>query len=131
MVGVTASALMGVMKPLLGKLSTLLEREYTKLKGVRRQITFLRDELSSMSTALEMVSESEEANPQVVEWMSQLRELSYDIEDCIEIFTHHLSHDNTSYGFIRRIMRKITAMKARHRLGNQIDKLKGWCVGGR
>jgi hypothetical protein len=59
--------------------------------------------------------------------MSQLRELSYDIEDCIEIFTHHLSCDDTSDGFIHRIMSKITAMKARHRLGNQIDKLKG-CV---
>ena len=49
----------------LGKLSTQLERECTKLKGVHRHITILRDELSSMSTALAMVSELEEANPQV------------------------------------------------------------------
>ena len=84
MVGVTASALIGVMNPLLGRLGSMLEREDANIQGVHRQILFLRDELSSMSTALEMVSESEEANSQVKEWMGQLRELSYDVEDCID-----------------------------------------------
>jgi len=78
------------MNPLLGRLGSMLEREDANIQGVHRQILFLRDELSSMSTALEMVSESEEANSQVKEWMGQLRELSYDVEDCIDIFLHHL-----------------------------------------
>uniref|UniRef100_A0A0A9BPM1 Disease resistance N-terminal domain-containing protein n=1 Tax=Arundo donax TaxID=35708 RepID=A0A0A9BPM1_ARUDO len=95
MAGETESALMGVMNLILGRLSTLLERKDARLKGVHRQIAFLRDELRSMTTALEMLSELEEASPQVKEWMSQLRELSYDVEDCIEIFIHHLGRVDT------------------------------------
>ncbi|OEL28050.1 Disease resistance protein RPM1 [Dichanthelium oligosanthes] len=124
MVGVTASALMGVMNPLLGRLSSLLEREDVNLKGVHRKIIFLRDELSSMSTTLEMVSESEEASSQVKEWMGQLRELSYDVEDCIEIFTHHLDRVATCEGFIQKIISKVITLKAHYHIGIQINELK-------
>ncbi|CAL5006448.1 unnamed protein product [Urochloa decumbens] len=123
MMGVTASALMGVMKPLLGKLSALLEEEHAVLKGASPKIAFLQDELSTMSTALDMVSESEEASPQVKEWMCQLRELSYDVEDCIEIFMLHLNQDVTCQGFIHKIINKVIALKARHRICNQINEL--------
>ncbi|CAO2210887.1 unnamed protein product [Urochloa humidicola] len=123
MIGVTASALMGVMKPLLGKLSALLEEEHAVLKSASPKIAFLQDELSTMSTALDMVSESEEANPQVKEWMCQLRELSYDVEDCIEIFMLHLNHDVTCQGFIHKIINKVIALKARYHICNQINKL--------
>ncbi len=56
LVGVTT----GVMKPLLSKLTKLLGDEYAKLKGVRKQIKFLRDELSTMSVALEMLADSDQ-----------------------------------------------------------------------
>lgn len=72
---------MGVMNPLLGNLSALLEKEYNYLKGDSQKIAFLRDELSSMRAALGMVSEPDEANLQMKDWMSQLRELAYDVED--------------------------------------------------
>ncbi|KAJ1268392.1 hypothetical protein BS78_07G131400 [Paspalum vaginatum] len=124
MVGVTVSALIGVMNPLLGNLCALLDREDVKLQGEHRHIVFLRDELGSMSTALEMVSESEEANPQVKEWMSQLRELSYDVQDCIEIFMHRLHNVDTCNGFIHKIISKVITLKARYQIGIQINELK-------
>ncbi|GJN16467.1 hypothetical protein PR202_gb03458 [Eleusine coracana subsp. coracana] len=77
-----------------------------------------------MSAALEMVSESEEENPRVKEWMSQLRELSYDVEDCIEIFTHCLGNVDTCDGFIHKIINKVTTLKAHYHIGNQINELK-------
>lgn len=120
----TASALMGVMNPLLGNLCTLLDRDDVKLEGVHRQIAFLRDELSSMSTTLEMVSESEETNPQVKEWISQLRELSYDVEDCIEIFIHRLGCVDTCDGFICKIINKVITLKTHYQIGVQINELK-------
>ncbi|KAJ1270046.1 hypothetical protein BS78_06G024500 [Paspalum vaginatum] len=125
MVGVTASALMGVMKPLLGKLSVLLKEEYNKLKGDSRKIGFLQDELSSMSAALEMVSERDESNLQIKDWMSQLRELAYDVEDFIEIFTHHLANasDGTCDGFINKIINKVITLKARRHISNQVNEL--------
>jgi hypothetical protein len=124
MVGVTASALMGVMNPLLGRLGSLLEREDVNLQGVHRQVIFLRDELRSMSTTLEMVSESEEASSQVKEWMGQLRELSYDVEDCIDIFMHRLGNVATCNGCIQKIISKVIALKAHYHISVQINELK-------
>jgi hypothetical protein len=62
MVG-AASFLIGVMKPLLDRLCSIIEREYAKIKCVHKQISFLRDELSSMIATLEMVSKPEEEIP--------------------------------------------------------------------
>jgi len=50
---------MGVMKPLLSKLTKLLEEEYVKFKGVRKQIKFLRDELRAMSATLEDLADAD------------------------------------------------------------------------
>uniref|UniRef100_A0A0E0LV02 Uncharacterized protein n=1 Tax=Oryza punctata TaxID=4537 RepID=A0A0E0LV02_ORYPU len=129
MVRATASALIGVINPLLTKLSGLLEREYDKLKGVGREVALLRDELSSMNTALEAVSESEEEpSLQVKEWMRQLRELSYDVEDCIDVFVHRLGHHDPGDGLFRRTKRRLKALRSRHCIASQIAELKNRAV---
>ncbi|CAL5012272.1 unnamed protein product [Urochloa decumbens] len=125
MVDVTASALMGVINPLLDKLSVLLEKDHVNLKGVNQNIAFLRDELSSMNTVLAMVAESDDVNPLVNEWMCQLRELAYDVEDCIEIFMHHLNRDGACDRFIDKMISKIITLKACYQIGDQINELKG------
>ncbi|XP_015650537.1 disease resistance protein RGA5-like [Oryza sativa Japonica Group] len=128
MVGATASTLMGVMNPLLGKLSTLLEEEYGKLKGLHSGIASLRDELRSMEAALEDLSQLEEPSQQVKEWMHQLRELSYDIEDCIDVFVQHLGQDDAHDGLISKIIGWIRTMKVCHHTAGQIGKLKEHAV---
>ncbi|KAF0897701.1 hypothetical protein E2562_000417 [Oryza meyeriana var. granulata] len=55
----------GVMGSVLAKLSKQLEEEYAKLKGLRRKIMFIRDELITMSATLNMLADSEELNPQL------------------------------------------------------------------
>ena len=70
-----------------------------------------------------MVSEPDEANLQMKDWMSQLRELAYDVEEFIEIlFMHHLSSDETCDGFINKI--KINTLKAPRHISNQDSELK-------
>ena len=78
----------GVMKPLLSKLTKLLEEECINVKGVRKQIKFLRDELSAMSATLEDLADAdpEKLNCEVRLWRDKLRELAYDLEDCIDGF---------------------------------------------
>jgi len=46
------------MEPLLSKLTKLLGEEYAKLKGVRKQIEFLRDELTAMSDSCSPINYS-------------------------------------------------------------------------
>jgi hypothetical protein len=47
-----ASALSGVITSVISKLTTLLREEYAKLKGVQRELNFMKDELSSMTALL-------------------------------------------------------------------------------
>lgn len=126
MVATTAivGATTGVMKPLLSKLTKLLGEEYAKLKGVRKQIKFLRDELSTMSAALEMLADSDQQlNPEMRDWRDKLRELAYDLEDCIDDFMSRVDHDGEKMGF-RKFFRKLKKLKARHEIANEIEELK-------
>ena len=66
----------GVLKPLLSKLTKLLSDKYVKLKWVRRQISFLGDELSTMSATLQMLADAEDLNPQMRDWRDKVRELA-------------------------------------------------------
>jgi DNA repair exonuclease SbcCD ATPase subunit len=120
LVGVTT----GVMKPLLSKLTKLLEQDYVKLKGVRKQIKFLRDELSAMSPTLEMLADAEELNPQMTAWRDKLRELSYDLEDCIDAFMARVDHEPDGHSVFKHFFRKLKKLKARHEIANQIQELK-------
>ena len=77
-----------MMEPLLSKLTKLLGEEYAKLKGVRKQILFLRDELTAMSATLEVLADAnpKQLNAVARSWRDELRELAYDLEDCIDGF---------------------------------------------
>jgi predicted AAA+ superfamily ATPase len=120
LVGVTT----GVMKPLLSKLTKLLEQEYVKLKGVRKHIKFLRDELSAMSPTLEMLVDAEELSPQMTAWRDKLRELAYDLEDCIDAFMARVDHEPDGRSGFKHFFRKLKKLKARHEIANQIEELK-------
>nr|CAB3452343.1 unnamed protein product [Digitaria exilis] len=105
-----ADAYTGVINTLLLKLSKLLEdHEYTKIKGaVRNQVTFLRDELSSMKPVLEMLADVEELDPLKKEWRDNVRELAYDIEDYTDTFMVNVNHDHDKLpmgfkGFFRKL----------------------------
>ncbi|WVZ94839.1 hypothetical protein U9M48_040679 [Paspalum notatum var. saurae] len=118
----------GVMKPLLSKLAKLLEEEFIKLKGVRKDIKFLKDELSVMAPTLEMLADAEQLDPQTREWRDKLRELAYDLEDCIDDFMVRVEHERDGHsGFFKRFFNKLKKLKPRHEIANQIEQLKA-CV---
>jgi len=121
-VGVTT----GVMKPLLSKLTKLLEEEYVKFKGVRKQIKFLRDELSAMSATLEDLADAdpEKLNSEVRLWRDKLRELAYDLEDCIDAFMARVDHGHDGGTGFKKYFRKLKRLIARHDIANQIQELK-------
>ncbi|CAL5010484.1 unnamed protein product [Urochloa decumbens] len=116
---------MGVMKPLLSKLTKLLEEEYVKVKGVRKKINFLRDELSAMSATLQMLGDAEQLNPETREWRDKLRELAYDLEDCVDAFTLRVDHEpEDRLSAFERFFCKLKKLKACHAISNQIEELK-------
>ncbi|RLM69733.1 putative disease resistance RPP13-like protein 3 isoform X1 [Panicum miliaceum] len=115
------SAATGVMNSLLRKLATLLEKEYMLLKDVKHNIIFLRDELACMNLLLFKLADVEDLDVQVKMWRNKVRELAYDIEDCIDIF---MGSDRPNASLVRKTVGKINKLWLRHEIGKQIQELR-------
>ncbi|CAL4905783.1 unnamed protein product [Urochloa decumbens] len=119
------SASTGVISTLLPKLSQLIEGEYKLQKGVKRKIKFLKDELTSMETLLVKLSDKEETlDVQAKDWRNKVRELSYDVEDCIDLFTHKMSRGDAEANLVKKTANKIKRIWSRHKIANIIEELK-------
>ncbi|XP_037451138.1 disease resistance protein RGA5-like [Triticum dicoccoides] len=125
MEGALLSAATGALRPILGKLSALLGDEYMRFKSVRKEIKSLTHELAAMDAFLMKMSEEEEPDVQDKVWMNEVRELSYDMEDTIDDFMKHVDDKDTKPdGFMEKINSLLGKMKARHRIGTEIQELK-------
>jgi disease resistance protein RPM1 len=130
MEGALVSVATGALKPVAEKLFALLGDEYKRFKGVRDQIRFLTNELTTMHAFLLKMSEEEEAghDPLDKAWMKEVRELSYDMEESIDDFMLHVGDkDAKPDGFIDKIkhsLGKLGKMKTRRRIGKEIEELK-------
>lgn len=121
------SASLGALGPLLLKLTGLLTSEYGRLKGVRSEIMSLRCELSSMHAAANKYTMLEDPDVQVKAWMSIVRELAYDIEDCIDKFIHRLGNGVCHSGFkefLRKTAQQLNTLGDRYGIADEIDELK-------
>ncbi|KAM3245614.1 hypothetical protein ACQJBY_056758 [Aegilops geniculata] len=118
----------GVLKPVIGKLTLLLGNEYKRFKTVRKEIKSLTHELAAMEAFLLKMSEEEDPDVQDKVWMNEVRELSYDLKDAIDDFMQSVGDkDEKPDGFIEKIknsLGKLGKMKARHRIGKEIQDLK-------
>jgi hypothetical protein len=125
MAGAFVSASVGVLNPLLTKLSALVEGEYKLLKSVKKDIIFLRNELSSISVLLEHLSTKEDKlDGPTKEWRNNMLELAYDIEDCIDLFIHKLSCGDANANFVQKIGSKIKKLWGKHQITECIQELK-------
>ncbi|EMS53151.1 Disease resistance RPP8-like protein 3 [Triticum urartu] len=124
------SAAAGVMNPLIGKLTTLMGDEYKKLKGVRKEVTFLKHELSAMNASLEKLEFMEKLEPNTKNWRDHVREMAYDMENCIDDFMQDLGGADAkpSAGFVKRTVRRLKTLRVRHRIAGQIEELKALAV---
>ncbi|CAM0942701.1 unnamed protein product [Alopecurus aequalis] len=122
------SAATGALKPVLDKLGTLLGDEYKRVKGVRKEIEFLRKELTAMHAFLFVMSEEEDPTLQDQVWMTAVRELSYDMEDSIDDFMQNVGDEDTKpEGFIDKfkyLLGKMGKTKDRWRIGDEIKDMK-------
>ncbi|CAL4990848.1 unnamed protein product [Urochloa decumbens] len=118
------------IKSLLSKLGSLLAEEYSLIKGVRGDIQFITDELASMQAFLSNLAKcggEGRHDDQTEDWMKQVRDVSYDIEDCIDDFAHKIRRDPRGTGWITAVLRtlyEIQTCSTRRRIAVQIVDLK-------
>ncbi|KAF7087337.1 hypothetical protein CFC21_090537 [Triticum aestivum] len=121
------TAATGALKPVLMKLATLVGEEYKRFKGVRGEITSLTRELAAMD-GFQKMSEEEDLDVQDKAWMTEVRELSYDMEDSIDDFMQSVDDKDTKPdGFVEKLKHsvgKLGKMKTRRRIGREIQYLK-------
>jgi len=128
MVDPTVSISAGVMNSLLSKLTTLLSDEFKLLKSVRKEVKFLKDELSSMNALIRKLEDVEELDVQAREWRDKVRELAFDFEDCIDVFMCNLGGEGEKAGLIGKSARQIKKLRLRRHLASQIHELKARVV---
>lgn len=114
------SAVTGVISPLLRKLAALLEKKYKLSKDAKKEITSLKDEMSSMSALLVKLSRTEELDEQQKDWRDKVHELSYGMEDCIDIFMNDLDSADAKAGLLGGLKK----LKAHYKIANRIEELK-------
>ncbi|KAF6986789.1 hypothetical protein CFC21_004509 [Triticum aestivum] len=109
----------------IGKLKALMGDEYGKFTGVRKQASFLEKELSAMNAALQKLElMDDELDPTVKDWVDHVRDMSYDMENCIDDFVHQFRADDAKAGFIEKITQFIKKFRQRLRIADRMEELK-------
>ncbi|XP_044978580.1 disease resistance protein RGA5-like [Hordeum vulgare subsp. vulgare] len=125
---IMVSAATGVMNSLLTKLMQLMSDEYKLQKAVKSKIGSLKLELSSINAFLKKLSDKDDLDPQTKEWRDQVREMAYEIEDCIDNYMHKLDRKPDKVGgimgFIRKSIGKVKNMGTVHGISGQLKQLK-------
>ncbi|XBI05228.1 hypothetical protein VPH35_133412 [Triticum aestivum] len=124
MVGLGVGVGTGALGSVIGKLATLLGDEYTMLKRVRKDIAFLKRELRRMQILVDTLADMEELDELAKDWKGSMRDLSYDMEECIDRFMLRLGNGDARPRFVKRTARGLKALFARHGIGTQIKEIK-------
>ncbi|CAL4988759.1 unnamed protein product [Urochloa decumbens] len=121
-----ATAATAVMGSVIGKLTALLGENYQLAEDVENGIRFLRDELSTMDAVLQELAgkEDDQIDRRAKDWRNKVRELSYDIEDCIDRFMLNHSHGGSKANFVRKALRKVKILWKDKVISEEIQKLK-------
>lgn len=100
-----ADLLLGVAKSLvegtLNKAQSAIEEESKLRQSAQRDLVFIAGEFQMMKSFLNVTTEEHVRNNVVSTWVTQVRDLAYDVEDCIE-FVIHL---DTKSDWWRRLIR--------------------------
>lgn len=89
------------VEALVNKVKSAIKEEAEKWHTVERDIVFIKDEFEMMQSFLNTASEEHMKDQVARTWVRQVRDLSYDTEDCID-FVIHL---NTKRSFWTRLLR--------------------------
>ncbi|VAI68883.1 unnamed protein product [Triticum turgidum subsp. durum] len=98
------------------KAASAAAAEMSLLMGVRKDIWFIKDELETMQAFLLTAEAIEMKDILLKVWAKQVRDLSYNIEDCLSEFMVHVRSQS--------LLRKLMKLKDRHRIAMQIRDLK-------
>jgi len=101
-----------------------MDEEHSKFSNTSKDLSFIRDEFSTMIALLEILAHKEDLDPLTKDWKSQVRDMAYDIEDWIDEVIRHASQDGTTAGFIRKIIQHINMVRTKIRISSEMQQIK-------
>ncbi|KAM0838708.1 hypothetical protein ACQ4PT_060795 [Festuca glaucescens] len=102
MADLTVGLAKSVVEGTLSKAHAAIQEEAKLRQSAQRDLVFITGEFEMMRSFLNVANAERVENPVVRTWVRQIRELAYDVEDCIELVVH-LDKDKTSFWFrVRR-----------------------------
>jgi hypothetical protein len=87
-------------------------------------ITFLRYELSAMKALLDKMELMDKLDPSAKNWRDHVREMSYDMENCIDDFMHGIDGADAKAGFVKKMSKHLRRLGKHHKITNRIEELK-------
>ncbi|KAA8521200.1 hypothetical protein F0562_011865 [Nyssa sinensis] len=112
---------------LLHKLAALPVEELKLLKGVRRELEYIGDELERMTAFLRVADAMEVCDQEIKVWVKQVRDVVYDTEDVLDESTLYLTYHHHwpgLYGFLLECFHSVKHLTARHRIASKIKVIK-------
>ncbi|KAI3465708.1 hypothetical protein Pfo_022371 [Paulownia fortunei] len=111
---------------LLNQLSAWLQEERQLLGGLEWEVEYIRGEMGHMREFLRFADAKEESNSSLKEWVRQVREISYDLEDVLDKYILRFTHRGTNgfSGRIKKAYASIKNLKARRRIASEIQAIK-------
>ncbi|KAF8393976.1 hypothetical protein HHK36_020178 [Tetracentron sinense] len=112
----------GAVEAVVGNILSLLEREASLLGGVRHEFNKIKRELQSMRSFLGDADRRRHNNEGVNEWVVQVRDVSYDVEDIIDEFTYHMDSPPKRSGF-RGFFLKTIHLPKKHQIATKLQEI--------
>ncbi|KAL6346481.1 hypothetical protein AAG906_000099 [Vitis piasezkii] len=102
------------------RIGDMLIQEAIFLKGVRGKVERLKKDLGAMKCFLEEAEKKQEEDLRVRNWVSEIRDAVYDVEDIIDMFILNAESLRTDY-FLKRVFKKLIN---RHKVGKKIEDIQ-------
>ncbi|XP_058201495.1 disease resistance protein RPM1-like [Rhododendron vialii] len=121
-------ALVAVSSAINSTLVPLLSGEVKLLRNIHREVASIKTELESIRSFLKDAdSSSKLENERMKNWVKQVRELAYQIEDVMDEYILHLAENKKRRGFIgflHKLARSIAKLGPQHDIASQIQVIK-------
>ncbi|CAO2145151.1 unnamed protein product [Urochloa humidicola] len=98
---------LGVSNSTLKTLGSLLSKEYALIGRVRDDVRYINDELETMYAFLLDLNTVEGHDNRTQNWMKKIRDITFDVEDCIREFGSRIPHKSISGSRCSSIVNRI------------------------
>ncbi|KAK6251561.1 hypothetical protein SCA6_005566 [Theobroma cacao] len=111
---------------LQNEIASFLQNEIQILQGVPEELEYIRDDLQRMKASLRAADLVEDSDHQLKEWVRQVRDIAYDIEDVIDGFNFHHAdqHGHRIHGFLYHFCCFVKNLEGYHQTADKLRKIR-------